>query len=303
MGARESANVYLERVNRVIDHIDTHLDETLPLESLARVAHFSPFHFHRVFRSIVGEPLHAYVKRLRLERAVATMSHGPRIKLTDVALRCGFASSSDFSKAFKQAYGFSPSRYTPERFAEESKIRQALRANAGYNVSKLPPRQNPDRFRVRLVDRPAQRIAYVRVIGGYAPDKIMAGFETLIAWGKSRGLVPGAVLMAMSQDDPEITPMEKYRLDWCLALPLGTPADRQISCRTIPADRFATLHCRGDIHKVDRAWQYLFRGWLPESGMEPTNRPALEAFRNDPLVDGWESFDLDCCLPVKPLRR
>src|SRR5207248_7397248 len=90
------------------DHIKGHLAEPLPIGELARLAHFSPFHFHRIFRSIVGEPLHAFIRRLRLEQAVFRMQHGPKATLTAIALQTGFASSSDFSRAFKQAYGKSP---------------------------------------------------------------------------------------------------------------------------------------------------------------------------------------------------
>jgi DNA gyrase inhibitor GyrI/AraC-like DNA-binding protein len=301
MKAGRSEAVYLSRINRVIDHISTHLAEPLPLARLARLAHFSPFHFHRIFRSLVGEPLHAFVRRLRLERAVFQMAHGPAATLTEIALRCGFGSSSDFSRAFRQAYGFRPRDYSRERFLQESKIRQDLWANARYDLAKLPRARNPDRFRVRLVDQPARRIGYVRVIGGYNAEKILGGFRRLMDWGRRHGLVPGATLIGMSQDDPEITPMAKYRFDWCLVLPDGLTPDGNLF--VIPANRFAVLHCRGDIHKEDRAWQYLFHTWLPRSGYQPTQDPAMEVYRAHPLKVGWNTFDLDCCVPVKPLAR
>jgi DNA gyrase inhibitor GyrI len=92
----------------------------------------------------------------------------------------------------------------------------------------------------------------VRVIGGYNAEKILGGFHRLMDWGRRRGLVPGATLIGMSQDDREITPMAKYRYDWCQVLPDTLTPDG--SLRVIPANRFAVLHCRGDIHKVERAW-------------------------------------------------
>jgi AraC family transcriptional regulator len=299
--ASRSEQVYRSRINRVIDHISTHLTEPLRLEQLARLAHFSPFHFHRLFRSLVGEPLHAFVRRLRLERAVSQMAHGPPTTLTAIALRSGFGSSSDFSRAFRQAYGFRPRDYSRERFLETSKIRQDLWANARYDLAKLPKARNPDRFRVRVVDRPARRIAYVRVIGGYNAEKILGGFQRLMDWGREYGLVPGATLAGMSLDDPEITPMAKYRFDWCLVLPDDLVCDGNLG--VIPAYRFAELHCRGDIHKVDRAWQYLYHTWLPRSGYQPTQAPALEVFRAHPLKTGWDILDIDCCVPVRPLGR
>src|SRR5262249_10556788 len=156
MKASRSEQVYLSRINRVIDYISAHLAEPLPLEQLARLAHFSPFHFHRIFRSLTGEPLHAFVRRLRLERAVIQMANGPAASLTDIAMRWGFGSSSDFSRAFRQTYGFRPRDYSRDRFLQTSKIRQDLWANARYDLARLPRASNPDRFRVRLMDCPAR---------------------------------------------------------------------------------------------------------------------------------------------------
>ena len=48
---------YIARINRVLDYIDHNLDQPLLLAELAEVAHFSPFHFHRIFRAMMGEPI------------------------------------------------------------------------------------------------------------------------------------------------------------------------------------------------------------------------------------------------------
>ena len=58
---------YQERMLRVLIYIQNHLDHGPTLNELAELAHFSPFHFHRIFRGMVGESLKAYVRRLRLE--------------------------------------------------------------------------------------------------------------------------------------------------------------------------------------------------------------------------------------------
>src|ERR1041385_8846599 len=95
------ASGYVERVNRGIDHIVRNVSAPLRLEAVAEAAGFSPVHFHRVFKSLLGETLSQFVKRLRLERALYVMSHAPDRSLTDVALDCGFSSSSDFSRSFR----------------------------------------------------------------------------------------------------------------------------------------------------------------------------------------------------------
>jgi transcriptional regulator GlxA family with amidase domain len=102
---------YAEWVNLAIDHVVGHLGEPLRLADVARAARLSPFHFHRVFQVLVGETLAEFVKRLRLERALVMMAHAPRSSLTTIALKCGFSSSSDFSRCFKQRYGTASSAF------------------------------------------------------------------------------------------------------------------------------------------------------------------------------------------------
>ncbi len=297
-----STDLYLDRINRVIDYITHHLNEPLRLELLAKLAHFSPFHFHRLFRNLVGEPLHAFIRRLRLEKALRLMLHGPKTTLTHVAFRTGFASSSDFSRAFKAAYGFSPRTYSRERFLQESKIRQDLLPNRHYHLGKLPPASNPDRFRVRLIEQPVQRIAFTRVVDTTKVDKMLAAFHRLMNWGTKQGLVPGAQLIGMTKDDLDITPMSRFQFDWCLVVPDGVRPRGEVSEGIIPANRCAVVYSHGDIGKEDRAWKYLYYHWLPRSGYEPADAPTMEMYRTYPSIEN-PIFNLDCFLPIQPIRH
>jgi AraC family transcriptional regulator len=142
---------YVERVNRAIDHIVRNLAEPLRLEEVSAAAGFSPFHFHRVFKSLLGETLNQFVKRLRLERALYLMSHAANRSLTDVALACGFSSSSDFSRSFKQCYGAAPSVFDLETFriARREEFERVLSRQEGrHRFATLPAGQNPDGFEV-----------------------------------------------------------------------------------------------------------------------------------------------------------
>ena len=88
---------YTARVDRVTDPVQQHYAEPLRVATLARVAHFSPFHFHRVFRAHTGETQGAFVTRIRLQRAAFLLGRArSRTKLVDVALEAGFGSASGF---------------------------------------------------------------------------------------------------------------------------------------------------------------------------------------------------------------
>lgn len=105
---RDTNLTYIERVNLAIDYITPRLSQPLSLTRVAKAAMLSPYHFHRVFQGITGETPADFIKRLRLEKAISLMAFSRRTSLTSIALSCGFTSSSDFSRSFKQRYTVSP---------------------------------------------------------------------------------------------------------------------------------------------------------------------------------------------------
>ena len=99
---------YLFRLNRVIDYIRDHLGEELNLTRLARVACFSKYHFHRIFRTLLGETVNEYARRVRLEKAVRMLTLEVDKSILEIALDCGFSSSRNFAKIFKSHFGVTP---------------------------------------------------------------------------------------------------------------------------------------------------------------------------------------------------
>src|SRR3981081_1470057 len=100
----DSRSEYAARMHRVVEHIDRHLDEPLELETLAGVANFSPFHFHRLFSAWMGETRCYYVRRRRLELSSQRLISQPAVPVMQVALSVGFGSTEAFARAFKTRF-------------------------------------------------------------------------------------------------------------------------------------------------------------------------------------------------------
>lgn len=299
----DSRDIYYQRVNKVIDYLNANLHRPHSLDELADVAHFSKFHFHRVFKTITGETVFAFVKRLRLERSVKLMRQSPTTSLTEIALDCGFDSSSDFSRSFRQRFGFSPRDFDDERLREDSKICQELAAAVHYPLRQQHTASNPDGFEVQLDEHTAGNLAYVRVFGAFDGERLVTGMNQLLDWARPLGIYPESRLLSMSQDDMDTTPTDKYRLDWCLRVPDDVTPKGTVATRRFEGGLYASVVCNGDIHLLDRAWQWLYRDWLPDSGYEPDDRPAMEWYITDPTVSGWEQYNMRCCFPVRRLTN
>ncbi|NIF28527.1 AraC family transcriptional regulator [Pantoea sp. Tr-811] len=95
---------------RVRDYCNEHLAEKISLEELAALCGLERFHFLKLFKHTVGMTPHAWLVRLRLERACVLLSH-TQWELTQIAQEMGFYDQSHFNRAFKQAFGVAPSRY------------------------------------------------------------------------------------------------------------------------------------------------------------------------------------------------
>lgn len=108
--------IYLSpvRLARVIDFIDSRLDDEIHLCDLADVAGLSAFHFSRVFKLATGQTPYHFVGSRRLDRARTLLMNGD-LPLAELALACGFASQSHFTAAFTKAIGMPPGRYRRQR--------------------------------------------------------------------------------------------------------------------------------------------------------------------------------------------
>ena len=296
---------YVDRVNRAIDYILANMDGSLKLEDVARAAHFSPFHFHRVFRSLMGETLNQFVKRIRLDRALRHLTHRPEAPLTQVALACGFSSSSDFSRAFKQRFGVPPRAFDLQRYRESMREEYETALTPPEEremLAGLPPGENPDGFEIRIRDVPARHVAYIRVLRPYEEGRVTGAAERLVAWAEARGLAGGQWLGYM-WEDPEIVPIEKCRYDVAVEVPEPLRPDGEIGTLTFPPMTLAELPLAGSIDLEQRALDWLYKTWLPRSAYAPDDQPAFEAWEGLPFAHGFTHFELRLQLPVVSAQR
>lgn len=291
---------YVKRVNRAIDFVRANIDQPLPLKDVAQVAHFSPFHFHRVFRAMLGETLQQFTKRLRLERALTLLSHEPGRSLTQVAIACGFQSSSDFSRSFKQRYGVPPSAFDVEifRMQRREEWQAAVAGEAErYLLQGLPAGENPDGFEVQLSQLLPRTVAYVRVLEPFRPDVVPEAAQRLVAWAEHRGVAGGQWLGYM-WDDPDIVAHAQCRYDVGIEVEQVQP-EGEVGRIEFPAMTVAQVAVRGGIELEMRALDWLYKTWLPSSGYLPTDQPCFEAWLGYPFAHGLEHFELLIQLPVR----
>lgn len=290
-------------MHRVVEHIDQHLDEPLELETLAGVAHFSPFHFHRLFSAWMGETLGEYVRRRRLEIAAQRLVSQPAVPVLQVALSVGFASAEAFARAFKTRFGSAPSTW---RVSEDSNRGQANRkpdqaaapAQRKDEVSKYTQEAS---MNVKLVDRQPTTVAYLRHVGPYGPELSDFWQESVYPWMQTNHLL-GRPRYGISLDDPGITAPEKCRYDAAVEVEPGFIGAGQHLTTSIPGGKYAAASFRGTSADLGDAWMALLRDWLPGSGLQLDARPLFEYYGPDMTMDQETgTFQCEINVPVTKL--
>ena len=295
MADRDGRSEYVARMHRVLEHIDRRLDEQLELDTLARVANFSSFHFHRLFTAWFGETLGEYVRRRRLETAAVRLVAQPRLPVLQVALSVGFGSTEAFARAFKARFGSTPTAW---RVSQRSN-RDQLKSKVDQVPVALP--RNDGRMKVTIVDRQPTTVAYLRHVGPYGKPVSDFWMTKVDPWMETNGLL-GRPRYGISHDDPGITAAEKLRYDAAVEVPADFVGAGDHQTAVIPGGKYAAGKFKGTDQEVGEAWAWLLRDWLPGSGMQLDSRPFFEHYPVDATYDPKTGeFECEICIPVTPL--
>lgn len=310
---------YADCLNQVINHIHSNLDRPQSLAELADIAGFSPFHFHRIFKSLTGETIGEYLLRARLEKSANLLLSHPEETVINILVACGFSSPAVYSRAFKERFKISPSLF---RSLNRSNIGKEHR-NPGkepdgysrYNITQS--RSDINKFhppiRIEVMELPEMHVAYIRHIKGYrkgSPDiRISQAFERICNWAKAQNLfTPSTLVLGIPYDHPEITPDDRSRYDACITIPreISRPQGN-ISVQDIPGGKYAVSRIevntseRNQIGKmIEDVYIECLLEWLPASGYQAEDLPPLEIYREPVGRPAGAWICLDFCIPIKP---
>jgi AraC family transcriptional regulator len=282
---------YAARLDRVLEHMTQRLDQPLSLEQLAAIGHFSPYHFHRIYRGLMGETVVDTLRRMRLHRAAVELLQGTRT-LGSIARYCGYGSAAAFNRAFAQTYGLPPGEFRRRR---------------GLGLCLLPPiaaididlnaQDVPTMYEVKITQLAPVGVAALAHHGAY--HDIGATFEKLAAWAAAHRVPPTNRNFGLYYDDPESKPAQELRSDACVEVPSDLQVDGAVRRLEIAGGRYAVLIHTGPYAELERPYRWLFGEWLPASGEEAADAPVVEEYLNDPHSLPPAQWQTAICVPLR----
>lgn len=289
-----------ERIEEAVRYIVEHLDEPVDLRDLADRVCLSRFHFHRVFQALTGETVGEMVRRLRLERAAARLG-ATTVPITELAFDAGYATHEAFIRAFRAAFGCTPSTMrrrltydghlpTPNGLHYGDPVRIRFVASTGEIA-----------MHVEIRELPARKAVCMSHQGPY----FMIGrtFGQLGAWLQETG-APSGPGIGIYYDDAEATPPDELRSEAgaFVADDFATD-DPRVHIVDVAGGTYAVGTHVGPYDGLSNAWNELVGKWLPSSGYVFGDAPGFEVYLDDCSKTPPAEVRTEICVPVKGPRK
>jgi AraC family transcriptional regulator len=278
---------YQERVNKVLHFIHAHLDDKLELTELAEIANFSPYHFHRIMRAHLNEPLMAYLVRVRLETAANLILHS-NLSMKEIAYKMGYDVPSSFNKAFRKRFGVAPGDFC-DHYSDVKSI----------NYLQKMKTQEMKLMKPKFMELNPMKVIYVNSIGPYDGKGTDEAWQKVCTFADKKGLFGRSNdFIGISYDDPAVTEPAKLRYDACISVSREIQAGGEVGVKTIEGGRYAVFMHKGPYSGFQKSYDYIYGVWLPQSGAELRDAPCFEKYLNSPDKTKPENLKTEIYIPV-----
>ena len=282
---------HFARMERVIDALLAAPAHAHSVESLASEARMSTYHFHRVFRAVMGETVQATLRRVRLSLAADRLASGTE-SVSRIAETAGYDSPQAFARAFRGFASSTPVEFRRRHRQSAQAARQHLVVDGTFAGA------------IDIVDEPSLHVLALCHDGPVA--SISCSAQRFWRWQLRRALLPcvrqviGAVYL--DTDDPR-----GFRYYSAVAVDSGDRTFDDVATLSLPGGRYARYRLHGPASLIAPTFYAMQRHWLPGSAFELDTQPArplLERYVNQSWMRGDDSGPVvDLMIPVRPRTK
>ena len=304
MTSTKIAKENIARLNTAILFIEENLSEKLTLEIISEKAHFSPFHFHRLFKVIVGETVNNFINRKRIEKAAAYLLHQNEKNITEIAELVGYQNLSSFSKSFKKFYGLSPQKFKEESPEKYSKISKTESKNGKVTITfeqylcNINNALNWLKMNAKTEIKKVQRLDLAYIAHKGKMEAIGSIYNRLVKWATPKGLINEETRMVtIYHDSPKITDPNNLRMSACIVLNDPIELDGEVNLRILSPTKCIVSRLEIAPFEFQQAWESSF-AFMVENGYKKSEIDPFEIYYNNAAEHPENKFIVDLCIPI-----
>ncbi len=289
---------YVDRLMRALEFIEANLAAPLSPQAVAERAHFSVYHFQRIFRAMTGCSLGSYIRKRRLTEA----SH--RLRKTDsdilaIALGLQYESQEAFSRAFKKMYGLTPGDYRNRRRS------CSMRHQYPLSLQDVQLRQRNAAMPDKIVNLGELIIVGLPYHGPGLSPEIGATWERFMPrLGEIRNVRQPVRVYGLCQYRPDADD-DDGTIDYIAGAEVEAvePPPPDMVLRKVAPQSYAVFTHRGPVAELKRSFNYIFGTWFPQSSYEPAQADDLGVYDERFIAADSPESEFDLYIPVAPRRK
>lgn len=276
---------YHKQINSIREYINNNLDSPIDLSTLAELSHFSPYHFHRITRALLGEPIGKYITRIRLETAAKLLRYSD-LSISEIAYRVGYDAPTSLSKAFKQEFDFSPLEYRNNK-----NYNMMIKENENLILKIKGP---------KIMNIPTKQALYISCTGKYGSLDFGGLWQRLWQFVKEQKLFSmGMEHIAIYHDDPKVTDANKLRTDICLTIKKNALPQGEIGIKEIRGGKFAMFLYKGAYNNLEAVYDRIYGELLPEHNLKLRDYHCFEKYLNNPDKTQPDKLKTEIYVPIE----
>lgn len=285
---------WIESIQKAINYIEAHLQETITMEQIAQEVNVSVFHFQRTFSILTDMSIADYIRRRRLTLAAQELINTD-IKIIDLAYKYGYDSPEAFTKAFRKQHHVTPSDARKQQGPLQSYNRLVIQVSLKgaepmkYNIVEK------DKFQVVGVKRTynCQKGENLQGIPLFWDEVNRQGMDEQL-FALNNGQIKGVLGVCV----PDENYKENSLIDYWIGTDHVGEAPENLQSIEVPASKWVVFEVHGPMpHAMQNAWKQIFSEWFPSNPYEPAGTAELEVYTDeDPTSEDLYS---EIWIPIK----
>lgn len=265
---------WIHSLQAAINYMEDHLLDDPSIESIAKQANFSAFHFQRTFTILTGISVSEYIRRRRLTLAAYELTRS-ETKVIDLAYKYGYETPEAFSKAFRRQHGVSPTE--ARKFV--GKLKSYNRLVVQVNLKGAEP------MNYKIVELDAFKVAGIKREFSLVNEQNQVGIPKM--WNEvhedgindllfkiNNGSIKGVLGVCVDKSTTAI--------DYWIGTTYEGVIHEELDALEIPTSKWAVFEVHGPMpNTMPRVWKQIFSEWLPSSSYEHAGTPELEVYSDE----------------------
>ncbi len=291
---------YYQNIERAIIYIEGNLISKLNLEDVASAACLSKFHFHRLFKLLIGDTVSEYIRKRRLYNASQDLIYSDK-KISEIAYDYQFESHEAFTRSFQSIFNTTPKKYRENRIErvvyEKQKVQNDKLLHIIGGISKNPVIKEIHDIKLagysittsvemNKIEIPAVWQLFNKTkkdIEKVHPDKVTIGvFSSKTDFDLDN-----------FSSDTEVTYTLGLRVEQFSKIPEG------MQTMIIPKAKYAVFTHKGGFEKLRLSYVYVYGTWLQKSKCELSGNPGFEWYDSRFKGPFNNDSEIDIYIPIK----